>query len=229
MKEIATDVYEVSGEIRMTAGWYFPLRTVIVRLEDGALWVHSPVRLTDELAESVNSLGPVRTIVAPNNLHHVFAGKWKSRWPDAELIGAKGLVKKRPDLQFDGTLDQESVQFPGIERVFLAGAPTAGETVFFHRASKTFICTDLIFNLDGSNTKGWLTGIILRLASAYGGPAQSRLVRLATKDRARAGESVAKMLEWPFERIAMCHGHVVEENAQDTLRHACRWMLAGAT
>ncbi|MEM6532027.1 MAG: DUF4336 domain-containing protein [Myxococcota bacterium] len=228
MREIASGVSEIPGELRMSAGWYFPLRTLVVRLEDGGLWVHSPVRLTDEIAEAVDALGPVCFIVAPNNLHHLFAGQWKERWPEAQLIGAKGLVKKRPDLSFDGTLDQESVQFPGIERVFVAGVPMAGETVFFHRDSKTLICTDLIFNLDGNNTKGLLSGMIFRMFSAFGRPAQSRLLRFATKDRARAGSSVKQMLEWPFERISMCHGYVIESDAKDTLRHACRWMLAAA-
>ncbi|MEM6730961.1 MAG: hypothetical protein AAF658_05365 [Myxococcota bacterium] len=228
IKPIGPDVYEVRGEHKMSAGWFFPLRTVIARTPTGGLWVHSPLRLEDSLAAEVDALGAVEFLIAPSNLHHLYMQPWKGRWPSAKMIGARGLRKKRPDLVFDATLD-EHPEMPGFETVFVDGAPTLGESVFFHVASKTLICTDLMFNLGPANTRGFLTPWILRMANAYGRPAQSRLVRMATKDRERAGHSVRRILEWPFERIAMAHGDIVETDAKATLTTACQWMLEGAS
>ena len=50
-------------------------RMTIVRLANGELWLHSPIRPTAEIREAIDALGPVRYIVAPNLFHHMFAGE----------------------------------------------------------------------------------------------------------------------------------------------------------
>ncbi|MEO0593160.1 MAG: DUF4336 domain-containing protein [Myxococcota bacterium] len=223
---IAEDVFELSGEVRMIAGWYLPLRTVVLKLGD-SLWVHSPVALDEAVAERIDALGSVRWLVAPSNLHHLFIGDWKRRWPDATMIGARGLLRKRPDLTFDATLDSAELEWPGVEHVYIEGAARLGETVFFHRPSRSLVCTDLMFNLHANNTRGFLTPWILRMTGAYGRPAQSRLLRSVTKDRGRARSSLERVLEWPIERVLMAHGDVVDSDAKDILRSSCHWMLSG--
>ena len=69
-------------------------RATIVRLEDGGLWVHSPVNLTDELKDAVAALGPVRWLVSPCLLHHLYIGEWKAAFPNA-LILRQSLAKTR--------------------------------------------------------------------------------------------------------------------------------------
>ena len=98
--------------------------------------------------------------------------------------------------------------------------------LFFHPASQTLIATDLLFNLGPSRLRGALTPWILRATGAYGRPAQSRLLRLLTKDRTRAARALQQALDWPFVRILMAHGDPITEDARGTLRTACRWMLA---
>ncbi len=226
LAQLADDLWTLDGgHVKVLPGAYLPVRATIVRLGDGALWVHSPVALEEEIAGAVDALGPVAHLVAPNNLHHLYIGAWKERWPNAVMAGARGLRKKRPDLSFAATLDEE-VSWPGIEKVFIEGAPAWGETVFFHAASKTLICADLFFNVQPSLARGFLTPLMLRLAGAWARPMQSKLIRTVTKDRARAGASVARALEWPFERVVMAHGEVLEDDAKARARHACHWMLS---
>lgn len=228
LEPLAENLWSLDGRhVKLMPGAYLPLRATVVRLSDGGLWVHSPVKMeADDWAE-IDALGPVRHLVAPNNLHHLYLGPWKARYPEARLVGARGLRKKRPDLSFDATLD-EDVRWPGLEQVFIEGAPAWGETVFFHAETRTLICTDLFFNVRPSNSRGFLTPLLLRLVGAWSRPMQSRLIRSVTKDPARAGASVARVLEWPFERAVMAHGAVVDEDARAVVRSACHWMLGAA-
>ena len=56
-----------------------------------------------------------------------------------------------------------------------------------------------------------------------------RLWRSGAKDRAAAGRSVQKMLEWDFERVVLGHGDFVEgSDARERTREALWWMLKAA-
>ena len=77
-----------------------------IRLDDGSLFVHSPVKLDAELRKAVDERGPVRAVVAPNRFHHLFVGEWAAAYPDASVYGAPGLEEKRPDLRFDGSVPE---------------------------------------------------------------------------------------------------------------------------
>ena len=56
----------------------YPTRSAIIRLENGDLWVWSPVKLTAVLRAEVSQLGPVRHLVSPNKLHHLYLKEWKA-------------------------------------------------------------------------------------------------------------------------------------------------------
>lgn len=45
-------------------------RGAVVKLSDGSLWVHSPVKLDPELKAAMDALGPVKHIVTPNFEHN---------------------------------------------------------------------------------------------------------------------------------------------------------------
>ena len=48
-------------------------RGAVVKLSDGSVWVHSPVKLDPELKAAVDALGTVKYIVTPNFEHNKFA------------------------------------------------------------------------------------------------------------------------------------------------------------
>ena len=82
-------------------GFPYPTRMVVVRLSDGDLFVWSPIPLSPPMRREVDKLGPVRHLVAPNLLHHLFLAEWKSAYPEARLYAAPGLRRRRGDLTFD--------------------------------------------------------------------------------------------------------------------------------
>jgi hypothetical protein len=61
-----------------SAGMPVVSRMTVVRFEDGRLWIHSPVRFDEAVADQLRGLGEVAWIVAPNRFHHLFA---KACWP----------------------------------------------------------------------------------------------------------------------------------------------------
>ncbi|MGE5167053.1 MAG: DUF4336 domain-containing protein, partial [Deltaproteobacteria bacterium] len=113
----------------------------VARLADGSVWVWSPVALTGELADAVNVIGPVRCIVSPNKLHHLFLGEWAQRWPDAQLYAPPGLARKISGLRFHAELGDtpDPAWEADIDQVVFRGSFAMSEVVFFHRASRTAI------------------------------------------------------------------------------------------
>lgn len=105
LKQIARqDLWIVDHPQRMPGGWRMDTRMSVLRLPDGALWLHSVVPIDDALAAQLDALGPVRHLVAPNLLHHLYLGPAQQRWPEAHTWAPPGLSDKRPELRIDHQL-----------------------------------------------------------------------------------------------------------------------------
>lgn len=118
------------GEIVSFYGVPYPTRSAIVRLENGNLWVWSPVKLTADLRAEVDRLGPVRHLVSPNKLHHLYLPEWKAAFPGAQLWGPQSTIKKRPDLEFRRALEDEppSEWLPDIDQAWFCRRSLESET-----------------------------------------------------------------------------------------------------
>ena len=192
-------------------------RTTIVRLEDGGLWVHSPIPLDEERKAEIDALGDVRHIVAPNRFHHVYVDQWVEAYPDADLWGAPGLPEKRTDLTFNHVLTKSTPPWEGrLDQRLFEGSETFNEVVFFHRASRTLIGADLFLNIrEPANVATkmycWTNGVL-------GKPGLSWVIWFALDDRETARRAYEQLLDWEFERIVVAHGAVVEDEARAVLR-----------
>ncbi len=196
-----------------------------VRLPDGGLLLHSPIPISDSLAEALAALGPVRHIVAPSQLHHLYFGEVAARYPDATTWAAPGLAAKRPDLRFQQTLQQDDPPWADVlEPLWVDGIPWMNETAFFHAASGTLLVTDLFFHI--THAPNWQSRLLFSLVGVYGRPAQSLLVRLQTRDKAAAAASARRILDRPIQRLVPCHGIIVEEGAQDQIARVLQPMIA---
>jgi len=190
-------------------------RMTCIRLANGRLFLHSPVKLDPVLRNSLDALGEVRAIVAPNKLHHLFVAEYVRSYPRAGAYSAPSLSKKRPDLPFTGELcDKPQTEWRGqIEQHLFRGAPALNEVVFFHPATRTLILTDLAFNISKEAAKRsplfyWLWDV------GHFGP--HRFVRLrGIRNRQAARESVETILSWNFDRIIVSHGDVLATDAHN--------------
>jgi len=216
LTQVAENLWFDEYDLFMPGGVHFRGRMTVVRLPDGALWLHSPIPIDDALAAELAALGAVRHIVAPNRLHHLHLPEVCARYPDALLYGAPGLPKKRRDLPFDAVLGEPPAAWAGvIDQERIDGNPWIGEVVFCHRESRTLIVTDLVFNIH--ETAGWLTPWVLRSTGAWQTLAQSRLWFFTTTDRAAAAESLGRVLAWDFDRLLMADGEAIESGARQRL------------
>jgi len=225
LERIDDDLWVVETDFSMS-GMDFGGRMTVIRLPDGALWLHSVVAIDDALAEALAELGEVKHLVAPNSFHHLFVAAAQERWPDATLYAPRALADKRDDLSIDVILDGDAAPEAwggAIEMRVMEGAPKIDEAVFFHRASESLLLCDLVFHIHHG---GWFSRLMFRMLGVFGRLKQSPLWRFSlTKARAAAEASLRPMWGWDFERVILAHGRIVEgPDAKARLAEGMRWM-----
>lgn len=194
-----------------------------IRLPDGGLFLHSPVRPDPETATDLRALGPVRHVVAPNLPHHLFVGAYRDL-DGVRLHAAPGLAERRRDVRFDAVLTDEAPEaWRGeIDQHLFRGAPRINEVVFLHRRSRTLILTDLAFNFVDCPHRP--TRLFLRAVGALGRFGPPRHVRWLIRDRPAARASIETVLRWDFERVVVSHGVVLQQSARRLLREGFAWL-----
>ena len=225
LRPIADDLWVAERPLRRPLPfWDIGTRMTVIRLPGGGLFLHSPVGADAATRRAVDALGAVRAIVAPNYVHHLFAGGWKQAYPQARLLGAPGLARKRSDLAFDGELgDQPDPSYAeAIEQVFVRGAGLLNEVAFLHRASRTLLLADLAFHPTAASRPG--LRLWTRLTRVRHGFGPNGLVRLAIRDRRAARASLDRILAWDFDRVTVTHGELLESGGREALRRAYAWL-----
>jgi len=222
-----TDIWLADGPaVTAIAGFHYPTRMSVIRLTDGGLFLWSPVALTPALLAAVRLLGPVRHIVAPNDLHHLSLTDWIAACPEAEVYAAPRLAAKRPDVAFDGTLGPapHPAWAGQIDQVLIDSNRVLSEVVFHHRASGTTLFVDLIQHLPRGWFRGW-RAVVARLDGMSGpAPDVPRKFRAAFRDRAMVRQSMREVMAWQTKALVFAHGAPVTTGAQAALAHAFRWL-----
>ncbi len=228
LDEIEREIWVANGASVPFFGFPYPTRMTVVRLADGNLWVCSPIALSPPLADAINALGHVRHLVSPNKIHHLFLGQWAQAWPDAKLYASPGLARRRRDLTFARELGDapDPAWAADIDQVIFHGSFVMQEVVFFHRASRSVIVTDLVQKFDPATLHGW-RGALMRLDGLVGRDGSTpRELRLSFWNRRAARAALRKALAWNLQRLIIAHGVWVRENGCAALAHSLRW-LAG--
>ena len=221
---VTDGIWSVDATTRFL-GHVLPVRSTIVRLSSGGLWVYSPVSFSAGLREELESLGPVSAIVAPNSYHHLHFGEWADAYPDARTYAAPGLRKKRPELRIDedlGDVPPEAWQ-GDLDTLRFRGLPVLNEIVMLHRASRTLIVCDLAFHIH--EVEGPLGSFVLRANDMWRRFGPSRTLRLLLRANRRASrEGLAAIDAWDFDRVIPAHGDVLESGGKDSMRRAFQFL-----
>ncbi len=222
LQPVAPDLWVETRRLRFL-GIETGTRMTVVRLSSGGLFVHSPVSLTPRTREAVEALGPVRAIVAPSLFHHLSVGEWMQAHPRAVTYACRGLERKRSDLAWTGVLgdEAEAVWRGEIDQVHFFARSLENEVVFFHRASRTLVCADLLFNLAKHPSRLTRSAALL-MGNRKPGP--TLLERVMIRDRAAAREQIGRMLAWDADRIVLAHGEPIETGGSEVLRRAYAWL-----
>ena len=187
----------------------FGIRMTVVKLPSGGLWLHSPIPIDTSLAGELEEIGNVEHIVAPSCFHHLFASSAKEYYPQSILWAAPGLSEKRKDINFDAVISSDETNWGDMLKFeYIKGMPRINEVVFFHKPSRSLICSDFVFNIrEESNL---VMKICWYLAGAYKNFGQDIVWRMMIKDKKETTESINNILNWEFERIIMAHGDIID-------------------
>ncbi|KAJ5947403.1 hypothetical protein N7466_000418 [Penicillium verhagenii] len=225
----------------------FGARGTLIKLATGSLAIFSPVSLTPEVRETVETQGGnVKYIIAPDLEHHLHITAWKNAFPEAHILAPHGLWEKRQKVpefrstpfeyvykdgarsiseEFDAEFEVEYVQGHGSR-----------EIVVLHKPSRTVIEADLVFNLPATeqysrteegSTANFLTRMVLPLLSVKTPSTGHRRFAwyVLANDRAAFTESMRRIIRWDFDRLIPCHGDVVEKGAKGVFQDVMAWFL----
>jgi hypothetical protein len=231
LEELGPDLWVADGGVVSFFGFDYPTRMVVVRLEGGGLWLWSPIAPNPELEAEVRALGPVRHLVSPNKLHHLFLAAWRDRFPEAKLWGTASTIAKLGNLGFSGTLtDDPPPDWAGqIDQYHFTNSRFLDEMTFFHRKSRTAIIADLSQPFSRAFLKRhwpwWLRAIakMARMVEGWGYPPVE--LRFSFRHRASARAKVRALIEEGPEHVVVAHGEIVRSGGADFLRRAFSWLL----
>jgi hypothetical protein len=226
LQEFAPSLYLADGPTVSFFGFPYPTRMAVVRLLDGSAWVWSPIELGPELQRAVESVGPVRHIVSPNKLHHLFSRQWAERWPEARLHAPPGLARRRRDLHFHAELGEEAdpAWAAEIDQAPFHGSIAMTEVAFFHRSSRSAIFGDLVQRHDPARARG-VTGMLMRLEGLVGEHGSTpREWRASFIRRGPARAARARVLAWKPRRLVIAHGACAQDGAEEILARALAWI-----
>src|SRR6266542_3295563 len=139
LQPLDRDLWVIDHALAM-GGLSLGTRTTVLRLPDGSMALISPGPLDDAGAAAVTALGPVRALVAPNTMHHLWLADARRRFPDARLYAPPALAKKRPELPIDVALPASPAP-DVLVPIAVAGMPRLDETAFVHRPPPTLVLT----------------------------------------------------------------------------------------
>jgi hypothetical protein len=205
------------SEMSPFPGVRLPLRSMLVESPTKAILI-SPVGTRAEIS-AVD--GKTCILVEPSLLHHKRLARAINALSPRELWAPPGFAAKLPEFVdasvfgADPWPHDDLVSFALIE-----GAPFRNEVVFFHRASRTLYTADLVFGV--VQPRGLLTPLVMRALGVGRSFGASKLWSHWIKDRAAFRRSIDRVMGWPFERIAMAHGEIVDGNARAKLFAALR-------
>lgn len=226
LKDFGPSLYVADGPSVSFYGIPYPTRMAVARLSDGSAWVWSPVALTDDLVNFMNTFESVRHIVSPNKIHHLFLAQWRDQWPEAHVYAPPGLAQRKPDLRFDAELrdDPDPAWATDIDQVIFRGSLAMEEVVFFHRESRTAIVCDLIQRHPEATMTGW-KGMLMRvdgLVGKHGSTPREWRASFLRRGRARAARET--VLSWKPERLLIAHGECAQTGATDIIGKALSWI-----
>lgn len=153
LSRVTDDIWIVDDAPINAAGLRLPVRMTVIRLSNGDLVLHSPVRHAPELRDELERLGTIKYLLAPNIAHWMFLPDWQRALPHALTFAARGLSARRQvraaGLRVDRELtDTTPEEWAADLETVSVNAPMFSELALFDRRSRTLVLTDLVQNLD---------------------------------------------------------------------------------
>ena len=218
-QSIADGVWALSYQFS-NKGMAISTRMTVIRLADGSLFSHSAVPLTPAQQTALDALGPLRHIVAPSAMHHMFVPALARLYPQARLYGTVGVLHKHPDLpQMQLIPSDESAAWAGqLQCLPVNGIPMLDETLWFHPRSGSLIATDLLQCWQGPLSLP--VRMYLGLTGGHERLTVPRTIRLLVRDKAAVQACARQIESLPVQRVILLHNSVIADSPMQRLREA---------
>jgi len=232
IREVVSNIWTFSTPFTRLGLFRIGGRSTAIRLSSGDVWVLASTPLTTETKATIDRLGPVKFVVGPSSVHHLFLAEFHASYPNARLLSVEEVVekKRKENLSWHGywsdTNREPTFGFEDeIKSCYFSGFKNK-DVAFLHSPSKTLMVADLIFNLPAMEqySGSWIGG---------GPPLFSRFSRLSPymaihrglakalgMDFAGMSRDARTVASWDFHRIIPCHGDVIEVDGNKAWRAA---------
>lgn len=213
--EIAPSVWVLDGS------WSNPLarRMTVIRLRNGEVWVHNPMKLAQAEIDWLSSLGFIRCIIAPNKWHTSDLSWFAENFPRAQIAGPNSFFTQHAKLR-DRVLFTTDVPYITACReleFFVVPGVRLEETVVFHPQTRTLIVCDLMMNVKPEGS--WLRRSFYSLNNMGDCCAPTRVLKwLLTLDKRALLQFVEQLAELNPRRIIVNHGEIYEGEGGNQIR-----------
>ena len=188
----------------------------VIRLAGGKLVIHSTGPFTAADVAKIRTLGEPGWLLDVTRFHDSCAGDGRAAFPDIPYL-VPATFPKRDELRATVFTEAPAEWAGEVELRKIDGMPNVQEHAVFHRASRTLIVADLLFNFP--EDASWWTRLvarwILRLDRLVG---MSAVFRSMIRDREAFRRSMDDIFAWDFDRVIVGHGNIVETNGKSVLR-----------
>jgi hypothetical protein len=216
-RQIADDVVVMSFPLRFF-GIDFARNVTLLRLSDGRVIVHSTAAFTEKDVAAIRSFGEPAWLVEATLLHETFAKEGQAALPGLPYLAPSAFneasgAATRP-------LDPPPAEWGEEIEVLRIEGTKKNEHVFFHRRSRTLVVADLFFSFP-AEARGWTRFFARRIMDLPPGLfGVSRFFRMLVNDKPAFQRSIARMLEWDFDRLVVAHRKPLESEAKKAVEEA---------
>ena len=216
---VADGVWTISYQFG-NFGMKISTRMTVIRLADGSLFAHSAVPLTAGQKSALDALGPLRFIVAPSAMHHMFVPRLARLHPEAQIYGTAGALTKHPELpEMQLIPSDDAAPWAGqLQCLSAKGIPTLDETLWFHPRSGSLIVTDILQCWQGPLSLP--VRMYLGLTGGHERLTVPRTVRLLVKDKGAVQSCVRQIESLPVQRVILLHNSIIDAEPKQRLREA---------
>ncbi|MEI4260694.1 DUF4336 domain-containing protein [Roseovarius sp. D0-M9] len=230
LKPVADNIWIIDAEGRWLLGMPYPARCTVIRLQSGALWIHAPTALTDELKAELDALGPVAHLIAADLASCAHVPEWQRDYPAALVHALPGIAQRASKAgtpiarSHELTEDAPAAWAGDIDLTIAQGSGDHGEAAFLHRASSTLIVANLIEAVETAMLPAWARPLIW-LAGIDDADGKMRIDRRMRYSKAPLAEALERMIAWEPRRLILTHGRWYDRDAVGQLRRAFRRTL----
>jgi hypothetical protein len=215
----------VAEGLHCVEGWWkkSPMgrRMTLMQVGNDELAVHSAVRMSEPDMQRLDAIGRVAYVIAPNPFHASEAPWYADRYPQAKILLPEAMRRKQERrMRIDGTIEAGwPAELAGELEALLIDGLRLPETAYWHLRSRTLVVTDLVMNFGNDHFRGVLK-FLMRINGIVGRFGPSRLFRAAIKDKSALRASLARVMQWDFDRVMMSHGRVLETDGKARMTKA---------